>query len=185
MPEFLSNDALKGEMPIEQFCAGWVNVITLLFTITEAVRELGVLFGATVKETLPSPLPTAAVWNVIQAAVEEADQLHPAVVEISNEPVNPSSGTAKLEAESTTSQEPPACATVNAAVPTAMLAVRCNGVKFGSARQLMAAFPAPVVAEVTVSHAVLEVACQVQFAVKLNEPVAPIAIAVAVGGESW
>ena len=117
--------------------------------------------------------------------MEEADQLHPAVVEMSNELANPSTGMAKLLAESTTSQDPPAWATVNAAVPTLMLAVRCNGVKFGSARQLRAAFPEPVVAEVTVNQAVLDVACQVQFDVRLNEPVAPVEIAVAVGGESW
>ena len=182
---FLSTDALCGEMLIEHVCAACEKLMILLLTITEPVRALAVLLGATVKETLPSPLPAAAVWKVIQGTVEEALQVQPVVVATSKEPSNPSIGAVIDVAERVTSHEAPAWETANTALPIVMLPVRCWGSGFCSARQVTAAFPDPAVAEVTVSQEAFDVACQVQLEIKLNAAEAPNALTAAEVGDTW
>jgi hypothetical protein len=125
-------------------------------TISVAVRDAPVPFGETWKTALPLPVPLVAFENVIQEGVFETLQEQPVgiVTPIVRQPqLPPLAGRSGAPAagDSVALGHPLACATVNTAPPTTIVADRAfNG--FAEYAKLIVAGPVPLEAEVTLSQ---------------------------------
>jgi len=110
--------------------------------VTVPVRGVVVVFAAAVNVTVP--LPEAAPTTVIQAAPLSANQGHPAVVVIANEPLPPEAGIDCDIGEMANEQDvAAACVIETVCPPIVMAAVRCVPVVFGAAVKLTVPLPVP------------------------------------------
>jgi hypothetical protein len=111
--------------------------------MTVPVRGVVVVFAATVNVTVP--LPDAAPTTVIQEAPLSANQGHPAVVVIANEPLPPEAGIDCDIGEMAYEQEVVAagCVTETVCPPIVIAPVRCVPVVFAAAVKLTVPLPVP------------------------------------------
>lgn len=122
-------------------------------------------FGATVKETVPPPLPLELPLIVIHAKVLDADHEQPADVVTVVDALPPAATTDCDVGEIANVQPVGSWVAVNVRPAIVAVAVRCRDVVFGVAVNVTVPLPVPLAPLVSVSHAVLLAAVQAQPAV--------------------
>ena len=89
VPPLAVNDPLVGEALKVHAAAACVTVNVVPAIVSVPVRFVVTVFAATLKPTLPLPLPFAPLVTVIQLALLAADQAQPGPAETVLDPVPP------------------------------------------------------------------------------------------------
>jgi hypothetical protein len=166
-----------GETVNTHGAASCVTVTVWPATVSVPVRELVDVFAATLKLTVPLPLPLAPAVTVIHAALLVAVHAQPVVVVTLVLPVPPAATAFSEVADNVKVQGTPACVTVNVCPATVSVPVRELVEVLAAMLKLTVPLPDPLAPAVTVIHAALLTAVHAQPVVVVTfvPPVPPAA----------
>ena len=176
VPPAAVKDCVAGEIDGEQDPAACVTVKVVPAIVSVPVRPDVTVFAATLNPTVPLPDPEAPLVTEIQAALLDAVHGQPVAMVTLLLPVPPDSEKDWPLGEIDAEHVAAACVTVNVAPAIVSVPVRIDATVFAATLKVTVPLPDPVAPPVTVIHAALLVAVQLQ-PVAADTAVLPLAAA--------
>jgi hypothetical protein len=162
LPPVAATDCVVGEIEGEHDAAAWVTVNVAPAIVKVPVRLEATVFAVTLKPTVPLPEPLAPLVTVIQDALLPALQEQPVATVTPLLPVPPAAVNDWVVGEMDGLQPAANCVTVKVVPAIVSVPVRLEATVFAATLNVTGPLPDPVAPPVTVIHAALLAAVQLQ-----------------------